>query len=96
MIWLFHEVKQRRSRLVPGWVTALLDSVDDPVHASFRGSGGMGDDITIISGPTVIGKVFLVCYIGSGLGFAYWGLCDFGAKSREEGEKYNGYRYIDH
>ena len=34
MVWFLREVKQRRSRLVPGWVTALLDSVYDPVHAS--------------------------------------------------------------
>ena len=30
--WLFfYEVKQRRSQLVPGWVTAVLDFVKDPV-----------------------------------------------------------------
>ena len=29
--WLFYEVKQRRSWLVPGWVAAVLDFVEDPV-----------------------------------------------------------------
>ena len=52
--WPFHEVKWRRWRLVP--VTALLDFVDDPANATFGGSGGMEDDITIISGSRHAGK----------------------------------------
>ena len=31
VIGFFYEVKQRGSRLVPGWVTAVLDFVEDPV-----------------------------------------------------------------
>ena len=31
--WLFHKVKQWRSRLVAGWVTAVLDFVEDPTNA---------------------------------------------------------------
>ena len=30
--WPFHKVKQRRSRLVAGWVTAVLDFVEDPTN----------------------------------------------------------------
>ena len=41
--WLFYEVKQRRSRLVPGWVTAVLDFVEDPISRYIGGSGGMGE-----------------------------------------------------
>ena len=40
---LVYEVKQRRSRLVPGWVTAVLDFVEDPVSRYIGGSGGMED-----------------------------------------------------
>ena len=29
--WLFYEVKQRRPRLVPGWVIVVLDFVNNPV-----------------------------------------------------------------
>ena len=39
----FYEVKQRRSLLVPGWVTAVLDFVEDPVSRYIGGSGGMDD-----------------------------------------------------
>ena len=31
VIDFFYEVKQRRARLVPGWVTVVLDFVEDPV-----------------------------------------------------------------
>ena len=31
VIVFFYEVKQRTFRLVPGWVTAVLDFVKDPV-----------------------------------------------------------------
>ena len=31
MIGFFYEVKQRRSQLVPGWVTMVLECVEDPV-----------------------------------------------------------------
>ena len=31
VIGFFYEVKQLRSRLIPGWVTAVLDFVEDPV-----------------------------------------------------------------
>ena len=34
----------------------LLDIVDDPTNATFGGSGGTGDDITVISGPRYAGK----------------------------------------
>ena len=29
--WFFYEVKQQRSWLVPGWVTAVLDFIEDLV-----------------------------------------------------------------
>ena len=47
--WVFHEVKQRTSRLVLGWVTAMLHFVEDPTNATFSNSGGMRDDTTTIS-----------------------------------------------
>ena len=31
--WLFYEVKQQRSQLVPGWVTAVPQFVEDPVSS---------------------------------------------------------------
>ena len=54
---LVYEVKQRRSRLVPGWVTAMLDFIEDPVSRYIGGSYGWK-------------TVSLVCCIGSALGFA--------------------------
>ena len=47
----YFTVKQCALRLVPGWVTFLLDFVEDPTNATFGGSGGMNDHTTIISGP---------------------------------------------
>ena len=41
----FYEVKQRRSRLVPGRVTAVLDFAEDPVTCYIGGSGGMEDSV---------------------------------------------------
>ena len=71
--FLFYEVKQRRSRLVPGWVTAVLDFVEDQFHATLGWT-----------------TVTLVSCIGSALGFALWGVCDFGTKSREGGGEGGG------
>ena len=34
MIGFFYEAKQHRSRLVPGWVTAVLEFVEDPVSCN--------------------------------------------------------------
>ena len=45
VIGFFYEVKQRRSRLVPGWVTAVLDFVEDLVSRYIGGSGGMEDSV---------------------------------------------------
>ena len=61
----------------------MLDFVEDPVTRYIGGSGGIEDSS-------------LVCCIGSDLEFALWGVCDFGTKSREEGEKCNGIVYIYH
>ena len=38
-------MKPRRSRLVPGWVIAVLDLVEDPVSRYIGGSGGMEDSV---------------------------------------------------
>ena len=54
VVVFFYEVKQRRSRLVSGWVTAVLDFVEDPVSRYIGGSGGIEDSS-------------LVCCIGSAL-----------------------------
>ena len=43
--WLFYEVKQRRSLLVPGWVTAVLDFIDDSETRYIGGNGGMEDSV---------------------------------------------------
>ena len=40
-----YKVKQRRSWLVPGWVTAMLDFVEDPVLRYNGGSGGMENSV---------------------------------------------------
>ena len=34
----------------------LLDLMDNPTNATFCGSGGMGDDMTIMSGTRHAGK----------------------------------------
>ena len=41
VIGFFYVVKLQGSRLVPGWVTAVLDFVEDPVSRYISGSGGM-------------------------------------------------------
>ena len=69
------------------------DFVGKPANATFGGSGGMGDDITNISGPKRAGKGVTDCFAQAphlGLLFA---IGDFGTKSRVEGEKCNEYRY---
>ena len=43
IVFFFYEVKQRGSRLVPGWVTAVLDFVEDPVSRYTGESGGIKD-----------------------------------------------------
>ena len=50
---LFHKVKQQRAWLVPGWMTACLSSwaTQQTLYLVTLASGGMGDDITIISRP---------------------------------------------
>ena len=58
MTGFFYKVKQRRSGLVPGWVTTVLDFVEDPISCYIGGSGGMAD------------SVLSVLHIGSALGFA--------------------------
>ena len=55
----------------------MLYFVEDPVSRYIGGSGGMEDSV-------------LVYCIGSALGFAQRGMCDFWTKSIEEGEKCNG------
>ena len=45
VIGFFYEVKQRRAPLVPGWVTAVLDFVGDPVSRYIGGSGGIEDSV---------------------------------------------------
>ena len=45
VIGFFYEDKQRRSRLVPGWVTAVLDFVEDPVTCYIGGSCGIEDSV---------------------------------------------------
>ena len=44
VIGFFYKVKQRRSQLVPEWVTAVLDFVQDPVS---RYIGGM--EVSVLS-----------------------------------------------
>ena len=39
-LFIFHRVKQRTLRFVPGWVTAMLDFVDGDRHAWLRGRPG--------------------------------------------------------
>ena len=55
--WLFYEVKQCRLRLVPGLVTSCLTSrtTRQMLHL-VAAIGGMGNDITIISGPMHAGE----------------------------------------
>ena len=45
VIGFFYEVKQWRSRLVPGWVTAVLDFVEDPVSRYIGGSDGIENSV---------------------------------------------------
>ena len=55
IIGFFYEVKQRRSRLVPGWVTAVLDFVEDPVSRYIGGSGGMEDSVLSVLHSSALG-----------------------------------------
>ena len=43
--------------------TCLLDFVDDPENTTIGGSGEIGDDMTIISGPRHARKAVLGCVI---------------------------------
>ena len=45
--FFFYKVKQRTSRLVPGWVTAVLDLVEDSVsrYTYIGGSDGKKDSV---------------------------------------------------
>ena len=45
VIGFFYEVKQRGLRLVSGWVTAVLDFIEDPVSRYTGGSGEMEDSV---------------------------------------------------
>ena len=63
MIGFFYKVKQRISRLVPGWVTAVLDFVEDPVSHYIGGSGGMEDSVLSVLHrlrPRIVRHVCLV------------------------------------
>ena len=42
---LFYEVKHITSRLVPGWVTVVLDFLEDPASSYIGGSGGIEDSV---------------------------------------------------
>ena len=55
VIGFFYEVKQRRSRLVPGWVTAVLDFVEDPVSRYIGGNGGMEDSVLSVLHSSALG-----------------------------------------
>ena len=45
VIGFLYEVKQQRSRLVPGWVTAVLDFIEDPVSRYIGGRGVIEDSV---------------------------------------------------
>ena len=42
VIGFFYEIKQRTPRLVPGWMTAVLDFKEDPVSRYIGGSAAVG------------------------------------------------------
>ena len=94
---VFHEVKQHRSRLGPGCVTGFFTSrtIRQTLHL-VAAIGGMGDDITIISGWSSQASMERERLHGSIRGSVMWVVGDFGAKSREKGEKCNGNRYINY
>lgn len=58
----FHEVQRWRSLLVSG----LTDLLDDLADAAFGGRGGMGGNMTIITGPRLTDQ----CVPGTALGSA--------------------------
>ena len=63
--WLFHEVKQCRSRLVPGWVTGCSTLWTTWQTLQLMASGGMEDDITIIFLVALHRLCPRICYVSS-------------------------------